>query len=76
MTPEQQKKDQEEIKQKVNESVKEAWNIVVAKLDSLDLKDDGARWLFAQRVFNMLWLRANPHASYIIQKQIEEMIND
>ncbi len=64
-----------DIKVKVDEAQKECWNLIVDKVKELGIAEDHhASWIFAQRVCNVLWLKANPQAQYIIQKNIEEKL--
>lgn len=59
----------EKIKEKVHEAYKECWGLICSKINDLGIGEDNkASWVFTQRVCNILWHRANPHAEYIINQ--------
>ncbi|GEM_PF-3817611 len=66
----------QDIKEKVDQAIHECWNLIVKRVDELGLKDNGARWLFTQRVVNVLWLRAHPQAVYVHFENEKERLGE
>ena len=65
----------QKVKEKVDEANRECWDLIVKKINDLELTEDHkASWVFVQRVCNILWMKANPHAEYIISKTMKDEV--
>ena len=65
----------EKIKEKVDEAHQECWKLICNKINDLGIKEDNrASWIYVQRVCNVLWLKANPHAEYILNKTMKDEV--
>lgn len=60
----------EEIKKEVDLCIKECREIIIKRMNNLKINDNGANWLFIERVTNFLWIWSHPHAPELAFKNM------